>query len=74
MIQVNLTSAFLLTQGLAPGMAERGFGRIVNICSIYGVVTREGRAAYGATKAALEAFTRSTALELSRGEMSWPTQ
>ena len=52
MLQVNLTSALRLTQAFAPRMAARGWGRILNVASIFAVVTRERRAAYSMTKAA----------------------
>ena len=63
MLQTNLTAALRLTQAFAPGMAKRGWGRILSISSILGVVTREQRAAYSMTKAALNALTRSAAVE-----------
>lgn len=63
MLQVNLTSALRLTQAFAPGMAERGWGRILNVVSIFALVTRERRAAYSMTKAALAALTRTAAVE-----------
>lgn len=63
MMQVNLTAALRLTQAFAPGMADRGWGRILNVASIFAVVTRERRGAYSMTKAALAALTRSAAVE-----------
>jgi 3-oxoacyl-[acyl-carrier protein] reductase len=63
MLQVNLSAALRLTQAFAPGMAERGWGRILNVVSIFALVTRERRAAYSMTKAALAALTRSAAVE-----------
>ena len=62
-IQVNLVSALRLIQFFAPGMASRGYGRILNTSSILGSITKEGRAAYSMTKAALDALTRSAAVE-----------
>jgi 3-oxoacyl-[acyl-carrier protein] reductase len=61
--QVNLFSAWRLIQFFAPGMAERGYGRILNTSSILGSVTKDGRAVYSMTKAALDALTRSAAVE-----------
>ena len=63
MLQVNLSAALRLTQAFAPGMAERGCGRILNVVSIFALVTRERRAAYSMTKAALGALTRTAAVE-----------
>ena len=63
MLQVNLSAALRLTQAFAPGMAERGWGRILNVVSIFALVTRERRAAYSMTKAALGALTRTAAVE-----------
>jgi 3-oxoacyl-[acyl-carrier protein] reductase len=63
MQQTNLTSALQLTQFFAPQMAVRGWGRILNVSSIFSLVTKESRAAYSMTKAALNALTRSAAVE-----------
>ena len=63
MLQTNLTSALRLIQAFAPGMAYRGWGRIVNLSTIFSLVTKERRAAYSMTKAALNALTRSGAVE-----------
>lgn len=66
--QVNCTSAFSLTSALCPAMADRGFGRIVAISSIYADRAREGRLAYSASKAALQALVRGISVEFgSRG-------
>src|SRR5580765_770651 len=58
MLQTNLTSALQLIQAFAPGMATRGWGRIVSVSTIFSLVTKEKRAAYSMTKAALNALTR----------------
>src|ERR1700674_5373286 len=49
----NVRAPFMLVAALAPGMAARGKGSIVNIASMAGVIGLAGGAAYGATKAAL---------------------
>ena len=56
-------SAYFLVAGIAPGMAERSSGSIVNVASMAGQVGLAGGAAYGATKAALSSMTRSWAAE-----------
>jgi NAD(P)-dependent dehydrogenase (short-subunit alcohol dehydrogenase family) len=46
-LAVNLTSVFKLTRALAAGMLERGFGRIVNVSSVLGLVGENwGRAVH----------------------------
>jgi NAD(P)-dependent dehydrogenase (short-subunit alcohol dehydrogenase family) len=65
MMAVNVRAPFYLVAALAPGMAARGSGSIINISSIAGSVGFVGGAAYGATKAALEALTRSWTAEFS---------
>jgi dehydrogenase/reductase SDR family protein 4 len=64
MIEINLKSAFRLTQAIAPGMCERGWGSIVNIASISGVRPQFEGLLYSVTKAALIMMTQSYALEL----------
>lgn len=63
MLQTNLTSAMLLIQAFAPAMETQRWGRILNISTIFSMVTKERRAAYSMTKAALNALTRSAAVE-----------
>ena len=51
----TLSTAFLTARAFAPGMAERGYGRIVMVSSITGPRTAlPGSAAYGAAKAGME--------------------
>jgi NAD(P)-dependent dehydrogenase (short-subunit alcohol dehydrogenase family) len=61
----NVRAPFVLVAALAPGMAARGRGSIVNLSSMSGAVGLLGGAAYGATKASLEAMTRAWAVEFS---------
>ncbi len=63
MLQVNLNGPLRLIQAYAPAMAQRGWGRILNISTIFSLVTREQRSAYSMTKSALNALTRSVAVE-----------
>jgi NAD(P)-dependent dehydrogenase (short-subunit alcohol dehydrogenase family) len=60
---VNVRAAFLLTGLLAPRMAERGSGAVVNIGSINGLIGMAGSALYSATKATIHSLTRSWAAE-----------
>ena len=63
-LRVNLISPMRLARGIAPGMVERGWGRIVNISSIWGTVTKPGRFAYTVSKSGINGMTRSLAVEL----------
>jgi NAD(P)-dependent dehydrogenase (short-subunit alcohol dehydrogenase family) len=65
MFASNVRAPFLLVAALAPGMAARGRGSIVSVSSMAGGVGLVGGAAYGATKASLEAMTRAWAAEYS---------
>jgi NAD(P)-dependent dehydrogenase (short-subunit alcohol dehydrogenase family) len=58
---VNLDAPFVLGQRLAPGMATRGFGRIVSISSQQAHRPFAASGAYGVSKAGLEALARSQA-------------
>jgi 3-oxoacyl-[acyl-carrier protein] reductase len=65
-LAINLVGPVSLCRALAPQMIERGFGRIVNISSIWSVVSKPRRLAYSISKAGLNALTRSLAVELAR--------
>src|ERR1039457_4569989 len=67
MLQVNLTSPVRLAQAFLPRMQARGWGRVLCVSSIFSFVTKEKRAAYSMTKAALNAFARSVAVEYGAG-------
>ena len=63
-IDINLTSVFLVTRALLPGMMARNYGRIVQMSSVTGpVVGIPGSSIYGAAKAGLVGMTRSLAIE-----------
>lgn len=66
MMQVNLLSPIRLIRGFIPAMKEMGFGRIVNIGSIWGVISKPGRGVYSATKHGLQGVTNTLALEVAR--------
>jgi NAD(P)-dependent dehydrogenase (short-subunit alcohol dehydrogenase family)/enamine deaminase RidA (YjgF/YER057c/UK114 family) len=61
----NATGTFLCTRELAPAMAERGWGRIVNVASRAGIEGARYVAHYTAAKHAVVGFTRAAAAELS---------
>jgi NAD(P)-dependent dehydrogenase (short-subunit alcohol dehydrogenase family) len=65
MFASNVRAPFFLVAAIAPRMAARGHGSIVSLSSMAGGVGLVGGAAYGATKASLEAMTRAWAAEYS---------
>lgn len=62
---VNVRAPMLLCRGVVQGMRERGWGRIVNIASIWSVVSRPGRGSYSASKFALDGLTAALAAEVA---------
>lgn len=64
-MDVNLTSVFLMCRALVPLMKGHGYGRIINLTSTMSHVSIAGRTAYSASKAGLLGFTRALALELA---------
>jgi NAD(P)-dependent dehydrogenase (short-subunit alcohol dehydrogenase family) len=65
MFAANVRSAYYLVAAVAPNMAKRGSGSIINVGSMAGQIGLAGGAAYSATKAALASLTRSWAAEFS---------
>jgi 3-oxoacyl-[acyl-carrier protein] reductase len=64
-VDANLTTAFLCTRAVVPGMKERRWGRIITIASSAGLgVSKTGIQAYTSAKAAQIGFTRQLAQEL----------
>jgi acetoacetyl-CoA reductase/3-oxoacyl-[acyl-carrier protein] reductase len=63
-IDVNLTSAFYTIRAAAPGMAQAGVGRVVNMISINGLRGKVGQGNYAASKAGMVGLTKSAAKEL----------
>ncbi|WP_084004125.1 acetoacetyl-CoA reductase [Cupriavidus pauculus] len=65
-LTTDLDSMFNVTRPICDGMAERGWGRIVNISSVVGSRGAIGQANYAAAKSGIHGFTKSLALELAR--------
>lgn len=65
-IAVNLKAPIYLTSRAVPYMKEKGFGRIINIGSISGVMGEANASLYSATKSGLIGFSKATALELAQ--------
>ena len=64
-LDVNLSGTFYCTQAVAREMAKRGYGRIVNLSSVAGLIGPIDLAAYGAAKAGVVGLTRAAALDLA---------
>jgi 3-hydroxybutyrate dehydrogenase len=62
-LAINLSSAFHTTRLALPGMKQRGWGRILNIASVHGLVASVNKSAYIAAKHGLVGFTKAVALE-----------
>ncbi|MBP8306763.1 MAG: 3-hydroxybutyrate dehydrogenase [Burkholderiaceae bacterium] len=63
---LNVDAAFHTIRSALPGMRERGWGRIVNVASVYGLVGGVDRSSYVASKHALVGLTKAVALETAR--------
>ena len=64
-IQVNLTSVFLVTREFIKRMMKARYGRIVNIASVVGLMGNAGQTNYSASKAGIIGFTKSVAKEFA---------
>lgn len=62
-VKTNLDASFFMAQAAARAMSEQGGGRIINLSSTYARAPVKARAAYAASKAAVEQLTRVLALE-----------
>lgn len=62
-IAVNLSAAFHTMHHLMPLMAQRGFGRVINIASVHGLVASKNKAPYVASKFGLVGLSKVAALE-----------
>lgn len=65
MISTNLVAPIKLLRGLIGGMKDNHYGRIVNIASIWAVVSKSGRCVYSATKNGIHGITNTLAIELA---------
>jgi 3-oxoacyl-[acyl-carrier protein] reductase len=64
-LQINLKAPFLISRHVSKSMKNRGWGRIVNISSIWGTKSKAKRTSYSTSKSALIGMTRPMAIELA---------
>lgn len=62
-LAINLSAAFHTMRFVLPGMASRGYGRVINIASVHGLVASVQKAPYVASKFGLVGLSKSAALE-----------
>lgn len=63
---VNMAGVFRMTQSLLPQMVAKGYGKVINVCSIGSFMGLDGKTLYAISKGALAQYTRSSAVELAR--------
>jgi 3-hydroxybutyrate dehydrogenase len=68
LLAVMLTAPFLLTSSVLPDMYAAGWGRVINIASVHGLVASPFKAAYVSAKHGLLGLTKTTALEMAQQE------
>jgi len=64
-LNVNLRAPFVILHDVSQIMKRNGYGRIVNIASIFGVISKEKRAIYSSSKSGLVGLTRAAAIDLA---------
>ena len=65
-VKTDLTSAFIVSKAVVPGMVRRGRGKVINICSMMSELGRDSVGAYAAAKGGLKMLTRNMATEWAR--------
>jgi acetoacetyl-CoA reductase len=65
-MHTNLDSCFNMTKQVCEGMADRGWGRVINISSVNGQKGAFGQTNYSAAKAGMHGFTKALSLEVAR--------
>lgn len=65
-INLNLSSCFYLTKYSLPSMIKNGWGRIINISSVHGLVASANKSAYVSAKHGLVGFSKAVALEYAK--------
>jgi 3-oxoacyl-[acyl-carrier protein] reductase len=66
MVKVNLTTPVKLLNSISPKMIDQKYGRVVNIASIFGTISKEKRVAYSATKFGIHGLTVGASNDLAK--------
>ncbi len=69
-IAINLSGAWFMCKALLPHLKGKGYGRIINICSVMAHVATADRVSYNASKSGLLAVTRALAIELAKDNVA----
>jgi len=69
-LNINLSGVFYGIKAAIPGMKKKGWGRIINIASVHGLVASPNKAAYVASKHAVVGLTKVVALENARSNIT----
>ena len=64
--QINVAAPYKILKTVIPVMVRNGYGRIVNIASIWSVINRPGRSSYAISKNAVVGLTKSLAVEFAK--------
>jgi 3-oxoacyl-[acyl-carrier protein] reductase len=64
-LEVNLHAPMALCRAVLPGMFKQSWGRVVNITSVFGIVSRTGRGSYSSSKFGLDGMTAALAAEVA---------
>jgi gluconate 5-dehydrogenase len=65
-LDVDLTGPFIMSKEVAKGMVKRGYGKIINMCSMMSELGRDTVSAYAAAKGGLKMLTRNMATEWAK--------
>lgn len=68
-IKINMISPLKILRAFTPAMKKRNYGKIVNIGSIWGIVSKRGRTVYSMTKHGIHGLTKTLAVELGENNI-----
>ncbi len=69
LININTVGPTLITKVISKKMIKNRYGRIINMCSIFGEITKEKRVLYNITKFGLNGLTKGSAIDLAKSQI-----